>query len=285
MSIDDRFNAGNGESPRQSGVIPPTVKDDMRSAAEIAKSNLSSLKSEAGHQVEELTGEAKRQVSQVAERARTFASQQKDYAAGQMDGIAMALSRVADDMSTGDQAMVGNYARQIADGMQRFSSNIRTKSVDELIGMAQDFGRRQPVAFIGAAALAGLIASRFIMASARRRSEEQYGDMDDDGYGGGMGTGSMGSGAMGTGSMGSSGMGASGMGAGAGLGGTSSFGGTSSGLGGSGTSGLGTSGGSTYSSGTGGLSSSGTGDDYSDDEAGTSGTGGTGYGRGERTDG
>jgi hypothetical protein len=39
--------------------------------------------------------------------------------------------------------------------------------------MAQDFGRKQPAAFIGAAALLGFVASRFVMASANRPTSEQ----------------------------------------------------------------------------------------------------------------
>ena len=36
-----------------------------------------------------------------------------------------------------------------------------------MMGMAQSFGRQQPLAFLGAAALAGFMASRFAQASAQ----------------------------------------------------------------------------------------------------------------------
>ena len=57
---------------------------------------------------------------------------------------------------------------------------MRNRDVDDLIAMAEDFGRRQPVAFMGAAALAGFLASRFLLASAKRRNTQamaQSGDM------------------------------------------------------------------------------------------------------------
>jgi hypothetical protein len=49
---------------------------------------------------------------------------------------------------------------------------IEDRDVDDLLGMTQDFGRRQPVAFLGAAALAGFVASRFALASAHRRENK-----------------------------------------------------------------------------------------------------------------
>ena len=46
---------------------------------------------------------------------------------------------------------------------------MKNRNVDELLAMAEDFGRTQPVAFLGAAALAGFVASRFVLSSANRR--------------------------------------------------------------------------------------------------------------------
>jgi hypothetical protein len=39
-----------------------------------------------------------------------------------------------------------------------------------MAGMAEEFGRKQPLAFLGVAALAGLAGSRFLTASAKRTS-------------------------------------------------------------------------------------------------------------------
>jgi hypothetical protein len=49
---------------------------------------------------------------------------------------------------------------------------------------AQDFGRRQPAMFLGAAALLGFAASRFLMASATRstRSAESSETAEDGAY-------------------------------------------------------------------------------------------------------
>jgi hypothetical protein len=52
--------------------------------------------------------------------------------------------------------------------------------------MVQDFGRRQPAAFMGAMALMGFAASRFLMASAQRQAPASLGE---DYSGAGVGDG------------------------------------------------------------------------------------------------
>jgi len=57
--------------------------------------------------------------------------------------------------------------------MKRVSERMKTGNIDELVGIAEDFGRTQPVAFLGAAALAGFVASRFVLSSANRRQSKE----------------------------------------------------------------------------------------------------------------
>ncbi|MGV8921489.1 MAG: hypothetical protein ACOH2R_27565 [Pseudomonas sp.] len=64
---------------------------------------------------------------------------------------------------------MAGYARDLADGVSKFADTVQNMDVQGLVGMAQDFGRRQPVAFFRAAALAGFVARRFVRASAHRR--------------------------------------------------------------------------------------------------------------------
>jgi hypothetical protein len=90
--------------------------------------------------------------------------------AEQVGGVAEAIGKAASDLeqSNGPSAQ---YARMIADNAEKLSSVIRDNDVDQLLGMAQDFGRRQPALFVGAAALLGFAASRFVLASSKRRDE------------------------------------------------------------------------------------------------------------------
>jgi hypothetical protein len=145
-----------------------TLSADANAAINEAKDVAAKVASEAKAQGAEIVEQAKAQVSNVADQARGVADDQKRFLAAQIGGVADAMERVATDLEANDGAS-SHYARMIADNAEKLSSTIRDKSVDELIGMAQDFGRRQPAAFIGASALLGFVASRFVMASADRR--------------------------------------------------------------------------------------------------------------------
>jgi uncharacterized protein YjbJ (UPF0337 family) len=158
-------------------VIPPAtqqkVSDDLSSVKETAQHDLDAIKERAASDVRDLTGQAKEQIGAATDKAKSFANDQKDMAAGQLDGIANAISRVADELSADQNgnATVGRYAQDLASGIQRFAGTVRNKDTDDLVNMAQNFGRSQPLAFLGAAALAGFVASRFAMASAQRTAK------------------------------------------------------------------------------------------------------------------
>ena len=145
MSTDDSTNMPGSPSP-----IQDRAKHDLGSATETARRD-----------------------HDATDKAKTFASEQKDLAAGQISGVASAINKVADELDGGDQQMVARYARDLASGLSKFGGTVQNKNVDDLMGMAQNFGRSQPLAFLGAAALAGFVASRFALASAHRRDKAQ----------------------------------------------------------------------------------------------------------------
>lgn len=188
------------------------AKDDFRSAADQAKNDLAALKDQATSQFADLKNEASNQfqglksqasnelshlrsqaegqlgeaaekakayageqVNQLSDRARSFASEQKDLAARQIGGVGDAVSRVADELRAKDSAVAG-YAQSIAGNIRQLAESFDNKSVDDLIAQAQDFGRRQPLAFVGIAALAGFAATRFLMASAAQKDAARAGE-------------------------------------------------------------------------------------------------------------
>ena len=116
-----------------------------------------------------------------------------------LGGISGAVSRVADELGR-DEATAGiaGYARDLAGGIRRVSDTVKNNNVDDLIAMSEDFGRRQPIAFLGAAALAGFVASRFVLASAQRRSARANSPVRTEaGLGGAAGSGPAGNNAGG----------------------------------------------------------------------------------------
>jgi hypothetical protein len=152
------------------GSVLPTeaerrLKEDAGAAFEAARREIKTVKAEAEAQAGAVVEQAKEEIGKVAETAKGMASEQKEFLASQVDDVAAAVSKVANELE-GNNA-VGGYARTLAETVQNFSETLKNKDIDELLGMAQDFGRRQPVLFMGAMALMGFAASRFIMASAK----------------------------------------------------------------------------------------------------------------------
>lgn len=133
-----------------------------------AQSSTGELTQSLQEDVQTLGQLAKDQTRQVKEAAGKLAADQKGFAASKVSGVAAAISKVGEELEQGDQPEVGRYARQIGDSLQNFAGEIKDRDLGEIAHMAEDFGRRQPLAFLGMAALAGLVTSRFVMASSRR---------------------------------------------------------------------------------------------------------------------
>ena len=175
--------SGSGIDSTSKGTLPgqETLKQDAQAVVEEAHNVVDGLKSEATTQVEQLTEQAKQQLSQATDKVRGLASDQKDLLATQVGGVAEAIQRVAADLET-NSGPGAQYVRVIADNAERLSSTIRDNDVDQLLGKAQDFGRKQPAAFIGAAALLGFAASRFLTASAKRASAPATSTQSDQSF-------------------------------------------------------------------------------------------------------
>jgi hypothetical protein len=150
--------------------ISKALKTDAGAIAGEAKSVLGQVSDEAGAQISQLADQAKAQVSVATDKVKGVAAEQKDLLAAQVGGVADAMQRVAADLEASGGASAP-YARMIADNAKQLSSTIRDNDVDQIMAKAQDFGRHQPVAFMGAAALLGFAASRFLMASANRSAQ------------------------------------------------------------------------------------------------------------------
>jgi hypothetical protein len=82
-----------------------------------------------------------------------------------MQGFARAISCAAGELE--DQSpTVARYVRDAASQVDSLSSNIRGRSVTELMQAATDLARSQPAVFFAGAMAAGFALSRFLKSSA-----------------------------------------------------------------------------------------------------------------------
>jgi hypothetical protein len=114
------------------------------------------------HEAQRLTAEAKAKGSSILR-------DQQHAVAAQIGSLAEALHRTAQHLGAQEQDGLAHYTNQAAAGLEQFSQNLRDRDFHTIVGHVEDFARRQPVTFIGGAALLGFLASRFLKSSAERR--------------------------------------------------------------------------------------------------------------------
>jgi hypothetical protein len=103
-------------------------------------------------------------VEPLKNRMREIAEQQKDAGADQISSIAEAVHGAAHEFE-GKLPAAADYIHSAADRLERASSNIRNRGVDDLLNACGSFARREPAAFFGGAMIAGFAISRFLKSS------------------------------------------------------------------------------------------------------------------------
>lgn len=99
----------------------------------------------------------------VVSEAERYAEQAKGTAADEVKSVSSALRTAANELRSGS-AQQRTFS-QIADGLANASETMRDKDMGEMVGDLNRFARKNPVLFLGSAALIGLAATRFAKAS------------------------------------------------------------------------------------------------------------------------
>lgn len=85
----------------------------------------------------------------AVEKVKEVVSDQANFAARQVGGVATALEKLGAELEASDQPEVGRYAKQIGRSVQGFATQMKDKDIGEIAAMAEEFGRKQPLAFLG----------------------------------------------------------------------------------------------------------------------------------------
>lgn len=121
------------------------------------------IKAAAADTAESLKSGAQDVAQRASAEAAQYADQAKGAAADEVKGVASALRTAADEMRSGSPQE--RTMSQIAEGLADVSDSMRDKDLGEMVGTVSDFARRNPLAFLGGAALIGFAATRFAKAS------------------------------------------------------------------------------------------------------------------------
>lgn len=132
-------------------------RDLKGQASELTQSATDAVKTQAG----QLTEQAKEVASNAGEKLRATVTEQKAVGADYVGNVANIIRRTAYEFD-GDIPQAGHYIRKAAAQLENVSDAMRNKDMSQIVGNVQDFARKQPTAFFGAAVLLGFAAVRFL---------------------------------------------------------------------------------------------------------------------------
>jgi len=132
------------------------------SGAQPRKEQARALIEQAG---QTLKTEAQSFAEVAQDRVRAEAQKGAQTAGKTLGDFANAIRKAGDELDQAEQTPASRLVRQAAEGLEGVSRSLAEKDPGELLDTVRDFGRRNPVAFIGGAVLLGVALGRLARAS------------------------------------------------------------------------------------------------------------------------
>jgi hypothetical protein len=151
---------GGGLGAKAEGIVDQAKefgRDMKGQASALTQSATEAVKAQAGN----LTEQAKGVASNAGEKLRASVSEQRAVGADYVGNVANIIRRTAYEFDS-DIPQAGHYIRKAAAQLENVSDAMRNRDMSEIVGNVQDFARKQPTAFFGAAVLLGFAAVRFL---------------------------------------------------------------------------------------------------------------------------
>jgi small-conductance mechanosensitive channel len=114
-----------------------------------------------------LQGDAQAAIAGIKEQGSTQFEHYRDTAAQQIETLAQSAQTAADQIEDdgGDALGLSHYVTDIAQSMTTLASDMRGKSIDQLLQQAGKLARDNPALFITGSVALGFGLSRFLKAS------------------------------------------------------------------------------------------------------------------------
>jgi len=136
---------------------------------------------QAQEKAQEVAGQAKEQAQQAAGQAKTQVKTQIDQRSTkvgeQVTSQASDVRSVADTLREQGKDKPAQYVEQAASKIENLGSYLTQSNADRILHDVEDFARARPTAVIGAGALLGFMASRFLKASSSERYSTRTGQL------------------------------------------------------------------------------------------------------------
>lgn len=134
------------------------------SIADKAKTSLSDFGDSAASATRQARDVAGHMASDAVHGFKDAVETHKASGADAIASVARSAREAADGFEK-QSPQVARMVRTAADSVERVSSDLRDKSVNELMASVSDFAHRQPKLFFGCGIVAGLVLSRLLRGS------------------------------------------------------------------------------------------------------------------------
>ena len=135
-------------------------------SGDLSSSGPSQGDSGASEKADELLEAARR-------RGRGLLDRQKSAAGDELHSVADVMRDAAKRFEEREESGVAEYVEKAAEAVERVSSTLRERNLEELLGEAEDTLRRRPAVFLGATAVVGFALGRFLRAGSQRIIKER----------------------------------------------------------------------------------------------------------------
>lgn len=134
------------------------------SATPAGTSGSETVRAEAQQLGQQARDEARKLTREASERGTQMLEERKGWITGEVDAVAHALHRSADQLGA-DGSKAAQYADWAAGALDRVSEHLHQKDVKSLLRETQEFARREPGLVIGGALALGFALTRFLKSS------------------------------------------------------------------------------------------------------------------------
>jgi len=128
------------------------------------------------HQAVQQTQEAAGQLAEQAkDQAVSLVATQKDRTAQSLSSLAQVLHQTGQSLQDQNQGAVGQLTDKAATQLEHVSGYLHERDMNQLLGEAEDYTRRNPALVLGAAFALGLLAARFLKTSGTGQGSQSFG--------------------------------------------------------------------------------------------------------------
>ena len=102
------------------------------------------------------------------QRGRGLLDRQKKAAVEELQSVADVMRDAAQEFEAREEEGVADYVQRAADALDRLSSNLQDRDVEDLVRAVEQGVRTRPAVYLGATAIAGFVLGRILRAGTKR---------------------------------------------------------------------------------------------------------------------